>query len=102
MRSRLKRRCFATIEGLFYGNLEPSFAAAPSPEEWLALAFFSGPIAQIAAIANPDVRLALIVMPFGFTPRSAHHISTASIARCGTGLRVAREKTGRSSPTPHG
>ena len=100
--SRLKRGGFATIEGLFYGNPEPIFAAAPSPEEWLGLALFSGPIAQIAASANPGVRLALIVMPFGFTSRSAHHISTASIARCGTGLRVARDKTGRSSPTPHG
>jgi hypothetical protein len=35
--------------------------------------------------------LALIVMPFGFTPRSAHHVSTASIARRGVDLRVVRK-----------
>ncbi|MEV8469439.1 hypothetical protein [Ralstonia sp. UNC404CL21Col] len=100
--SRLKRRCFTTIEGLFYGNPRAIFAAPLSSEEWLAATFYSGSISQIAATANPGVRLALIVMPFGFTSRSAHHISTASIARCGTGLRVARDKTGRSSPTLHG
>ena len=97
---RLKRRCFATIEELFYGNPQAIFAATLSPQEWLAVAFYSKSSSQIAATANPGVRLALIVMPFGFTSRSAHHMSTASIARCGTDLRVARDKTGRSSPTP--
>lgn len=100
--SRLKRRCFTTIEGLFYGNPEANFAAVLLPKEWRAVAFYSESCSRIAATAYPGVRLALIVMSFGFTSRSAHHMSTASIARCGTDLRVARDKTGRSSPTPHG
>lgn len=95
--SRLKRGSFTTIEGLFYGNPEANFAAAPMLAEWLAMAFYTGPDSAIAAIAYQGVRLSLIVMPFSFTSRSDHHVSTASIARCGMGLRVAREKTGRSS-----
>ncbi|MEW6315569.1 MAG: hypothetical protein AB1670_04170 [Pseudomonadota bacterium] len=38
---RLKRRCFTTIEGLFYGNPQAIFAAILSPEEWLAVKFHS-------------------------------------------------------------
>lgn len=97
---RLKRGCFTTIEGLFYGNPQAIFAADLSPREWLTVALCLESSSQIAAVANLGVRLPLIVMPFGFTSRSAHHMSTASIARCGTDLRVARDKTGRSSPTP--
>nr|WP_311526448.1 hypothetical protein [uncultured Ralstonia sp.] len=86
---------------MFYGNPEAIFAAPFMRLKWPAVAFYAKSNLTIAATAYQGVRLPLIVMPFGFTSRSAHHVSAASIARCGTDLRVVRDKTGRSSPTQH-
>ena len=98
-RSRLKRGGFATIEGLFYGNPGANFAAASILRDQLQLAFYTDRPSWNAAIAYRRVRLALIVMPFSFTSRSDHHVSTASIARRGADRRVVRDETGRSLPT---
>lgn len=97
--SRLKRGGFATIEGLFYGNPGANFAAASILRDQLQPAFYTDHPSWHAAIAYRRVRLALIVMPFSFTSRSDHHVSTASIARRGADLRVVRDETGRSLPT---
>ena len=99
-RSRLKRGGFATIEGLFYGNPGANFAAASILRDQLQLAFYTDRPSWNAAIAYRRVRLALIVMPFSFTSRSDHHVSTASIARRGADRRVVRDETGKSLPTP--
>ena len=97
--SRLKRGSFATIEGLFYGNSGAVFAAALILRYRLQSVFYTDRPSWNAATAYLRVRLALIVMPFSFTSRSDHHVSTASIARCGADLRVVREETGRPLPT---